>query len=79
MVQNSYNEKGNVYIATLRPLIGETAVDLKELLKLLANRDSSASVAVKLEDDALWRQFHERNDRRSEQSWEVGLAICARL
>ena len=55
-------ENGTVSIHRL--LSGETAVDFKELQKLLANEDSSDSedVAVKLEDDALWRQFHEHTN-----------------
>lgn len=55
-------ENGTVSIHRL--LSGETAVDFKELQKLLANEDSSDAeeIAVKLEDDTLWRQFHEHTN-----------------
>lgn len=55
-------ENGRVSIHRL--LSGETAVDFKELQKLLANEDSgdAEGIAVKLEDDVLWRQFHEHTN-----------------
>jgi len=56
-------ESGTVSIHHL--LSGETAVDSKELQKLLSTEDDvddAKGVAVKLEDDALWRQFHEHTN-----------------
>lgn len=54
----------NGTVSIHRLLSGETVVDFKELQKLLSNEDASDSenVAVKLEDDALWRQFHEHTN-----------------
>ncbi|XP_065907005.1 T-box transcription factor T-like isoform X2 [Dysidea avara] len=56
-------ESGTVSIHHL--LSGETAVDSKELQKLLATEDTDVDkkeVAVELEDDVLWRQFHEHTN-----------------
>ena len=48
-------ETDNGTVSIHRLLNGETAVDFKELQKLLANEDAidTEEVAVKLEDDAL--------------------------
>ena len=55
-------ESGTVSIHHL--LSGETAVDSKELQKLLSTEDNvdAKEVAVTLEDDVLWRQFHEHTN-----------------
>jgi len=57
-------DNGTVSIDRL--LSGETAVDFKELQKLLSDEDSSdaGSIAVKLEDlDVRWGQFYEHTNK----------------
>ena len=73
-------ENGRVSIHRL--LSGETAVDFKELQKLLANEDvgDAEDIAVKLEDDVLWRQFHEHANEMvvMKTGRYIGLALLAR-